>query len=144
MNAEAWVMIRPNPSSHPSKSWPRGLHLIDPADPSRTLCGKGRRPDWIEKDVTPDRGNGKHTVTCSRCVTAASTPSILEDTALRPGDRVAFTASVNWKTVEMQGVIQRIWGYRAVNVTILTKEGKTFVRLDRDVQLLESSPEVAS
>lgn len=56
-------------------------------------------------------------------------------TELRKDQRVRFPAGDRTRT----GVIQRIWGNRAVNVSILTDDeapGQSFVRLAGDVEVI--------
>jgi hypothetical protein len=51
------------------------------------------------------------------------------------GDRVQITSTSldNGQTTTLTGTVKRIWGNRAANVTVITDDGRTFVRLAADV-----------
>jgi hypothetical protein len=55
---------------------------------------------------------------------------------MNTGDRVQIltaTGTDTPRTIPLTGTVKRTWGTRAANVTVITDDGRTFVRLAADV-----------
>jgi hypothetical protein len=62
----------------------------------------------------------------------------------REGDRVLFTAmrdplNGDETNIFVSGTVLRVWGTRAVNITVKTDDGRTFVRFPRSLSVIARS-----
>lgn len=58
----------------------------------------------------------------------------ITNAAIRKGDRVGFSTTAGLTF----GTVFRVWGTRAVNISIKTDDGRTYVRLIQSVQLVST------